>query len=132
MSHGYIKYSIQPTSGFVQNTVVENRAYIYFDFNEPIITNTTVNTADNFVGIATMSEGNLSFRIYPNPVSDGNWQLETGSEAIGSEMKIYDSQGRIIYMQLLTNVTSQIDASGFSKGVYVVKIANAASRIVKL
>lgn len=132
MSHGYIKYSIQPSAGFVQNTVVQNRADIYFDFNSPILTNTTINTADNFVGMAKVSEGNISFRVYPNPVSDGNWQIEVDREAIGSEMKIYDAQGRTVHMQLLTNVTSLIDASNLSKGVYVIRIGNAASRIVKL
>ncbi|MBI1266746.1 MAG: hypothetical protein GC193_04845 [Cryomorphaceae bacterium] len=39
-SHGFIVYDIQPYADLAHNTVIENTAYIYFDFNDPIITNT--------------------------------------------------------------------------------------------
>lgn len=42
-SHGYFSYAISTNEGLDENTVIENTAYIYFDFNKPIITNTTNN-----------------------------------------------------------------------------------------
>lgn len=39
-SHGYIHYRIKTLPGLVISDVVESTASIYFDFNEPIITNT--------------------------------------------------------------------------------------------
>lgn len=46
-SHGFIQYSVKPKNTLVLGDSIKNTAYIYFDFNEPVVTN-TVNT---FVGI---------------------------------------------------------------------------------
>ncbi len=43
-SHGFFKYSIKLKDSIVTNTVVTNKAAIYFDFNAPIITNLTTHT----------------------------------------------------------------------------------------
>lgn len=43
-SQGYITYTITPKEGLDENTIIENTASIYFDFNPPIVTNTTKNT----------------------------------------------------------------------------------------
>lgn len=42
-SQGYVMYSIHPFEDIDENTIIENTAGIYFDFNPPIITNTTQN-----------------------------------------------------------------------------------------
>jgi len=43
-SQGFVEYTIKPKSGAGFNLKIENTAEIYFDFNEPIITNTTFHT----------------------------------------------------------------------------------------
>ncbi len=43
-SQGFVEYSIQPKEDAEFNLKIENTAEIYFDFNEPIITNTTFHT----------------------------------------------------------------------------------------
>ncbi len=43
-SHGRIQFSIRPKAGLPEKTRVENLADIFFDYNEPVRTNTTVNT----------------------------------------------------------------------------------------
>ncbi len=45
-SHGFISFEIPLKDGVAPLTVVENRAGIYFDFNDPIITNTTFHTVE--------------------------------------------------------------------------------------
>ncbi|MFK7773353.1 MAG: FG-GAP-like repeat-containing protein [Saprospiraceae bacterium] len=42
-SHGFIKYIISPITGLPENTVIENDASIFFDFNPPIFTNQVSN-----------------------------------------------------------------------------------------
>ncbi len=62
-SQGYVTYTIQPNEGLEENTRIENTASIYFDFNPPIITNTTQNTMVSCLPIeemiveATINEG---------------------------------------------------------------------------
>ncbi len=38
-SYGFIKFGIAPFAGYPDGTIVRNEANIYFDFNEPILTN---------------------------------------------------------------------------------------------
>jgi hypothetical protein len=42
-SHGYIKFRIKPISNLPHGTVISNHCEIYFDFNPPILTNSTYN-----------------------------------------------------------------------------------------
>ncbi len=42
-SQGYVMYSIHPIGSIEENTIIQNTASIFFDFNPPIITNTTEN-----------------------------------------------------------------------------------------
>ncbi len=44
---GYVTYMIKPFSGLPHGTVIENKATIYFDYNDPIITPVWVNTIDD-------------------------------------------------------------------------------------
>ncbi len=44
-SHGFMKYRIKPLVGLSENTEIQNTADIFFDFNPPVETNTTLNTA---------------------------------------------------------------------------------------
>ncbi len=43
-SQGFIEYSISPKADVPFGSVIKNTAYIYFDFNAPIITNTVFHT----------------------------------------------------------------------------------------
>lgn len=43
-SQGYLEYSISPKSDVPFGSLIENTAYIYFDYNAPIITNTVFHT----------------------------------------------------------------------------------------
>ena len=43
-SHGYIVFSIDQKPGLPDGVEIKNKAEIYFDFNEPVITNTALNT----------------------------------------------------------------------------------------
>ena len=43
-SHGFFTFEIKPNENVSDFTAIENTAGIYFDFNQPVITNTTKNT----------------------------------------------------------------------------------------
>jgi hypothetical protein len=46
-SHGFVKFTIHPRSDVPLGTSIPNSAAIYFDFNEPVITNTSIHTNTN-------------------------------------------------------------------------------------
>ncbi len=45
-SNGFFRFTIDQKAGNTPGTVIENSAAIYFDFNEPVITNTVFNTLE--------------------------------------------------------------------------------------
>ncbi len=45
-SHGFVQFKIRQRPSLARNTPIENRAGIYFDFNPPILTNTTHQLVD--------------------------------------------------------------------------------------
>ncbi|MES2588317.1 MAG: leucine-rich repeat domain-containing protein [Bacteroidota bacterium] len=70
-SKGYVQYRIKPKANLPLCTRIENTANIYFDFNEPIRTNTTVNEFNTKISLGTVAD--------PNPcLNDGSIQI-TGS-----------------------------------------------------
>ena len=87
-SHGLVSYLIRPLPDLDPGTVIENTAYIYFDNNPPIITNTTWNTihacdytieltAENIVdcpGAATEISTDYNFDI--DWESEFSWTLD--------------------------------------------------------
>jgi len=49
LSHGFVKYSISPLSGLAPMTEIQNTAFIYFDSNPPVVTNTSWNTIECYI-----------------------------------------------------------------------------------
>lgn len=47
LSNGYIVFEIDQNPNLANGTLIENKAGIYFDFNQPVITNTVFNTVSN-------------------------------------------------------------------------------------
>jgi len=45
-SNGFVKFKVRPRADIPLGTPIHNTSAIYFDFNEPIITNTTLHTVD--------------------------------------------------------------------------------------
>jgi len=66
-------------------------------------------------GVAT--ENDFGIRVYPNPA---NQIITINSKENVKKVDIYDSNGRLVY-NTKNNVTA-INVSGFSKGIYMMKI----------
>ncbi|MES2589153.1 MAG: T9SS type A sorting domain-containing protein [Bacteroidota bacterium] len=66
-SKGFVQYRIKPKANLTLGTQIKNTANIYFDFNAPIVTNTTVN---EYVQTNSISENESKLmNIFPNPFS---------------------------------------------------------------
>jgi uncharacterized repeat protein (TIGR01451 family) len=67
-SHGFIKYHIMPRDTMPPGGEIHNEADIYFDYNDPVITNETVSTLAIVIGDNEMSLAS-TIKIYPNPTT---------------------------------------------------------------
>lgn len=120
-SHGFIQFKIKPTAGFALGDIIPNKAFIYFDYNPPIITN---EFQTEFVqSLKTKDFDSSNFVLYPNPTNSNiNVSLLNSSEAINS-IEIHNLLGKKIKEVINSSSNDvNIDVSDLSKGVYLVQI----------
>ena len=132
-SHGYVSYRIRTKDNLPLGTRVENTAAIYFDYNAPVITNTTLNTVSAPTGTAMELESG-SFQLYPNPAKDqvsiqlsGEWYGET-------KILLRDLSGRVLKrgsVEAIHGETAHLSLDGLSAGIYLLQCSNGAQSAVK-
>ncbi|MEM7102977.1 MAG: hypothetical protein AAF502_07610 [Bacteroidota bacterium] len=83
-SHGFVKYNINHIEDLPSENEIENTAGIYFDWNPPIITNTTLNTICYDQPMASITlEPDMSLTVSNIPEATFQWFLD--GEAIEGE-----------------------------------------------
>jgi uncharacterized repeat protein (TIGR01451 family) len=122
-SQGTFTYSIDELDNLALNSEIRNTAYIYFDFNPAIITNTTVNKNAN-VGLNSLDLEEVS--VFPNPTAkEITLQIpENGS------LVIYDLTGKIVLKKQVTT-TQKIDVSHLAKGLYNLQVSTTKGSVSK-
>lgn len=114
-SHGYIIYAITPVANVPDYTVVENTAYIYFDFNAAVITNTTFNTLVTQIPLSVKEISTDGSLIYPNPVTDESMLRVTSTGTY--DLHIYNSTGQEIIKKTISGDYMLI-RKDFAPGIY--------------
>lgn len=132
-SMGYFQYRLKPLSNLPLGTQIENTAYIYFDYNDPIVTNTTQNNFQMVVSTFNNNESRNQLSVFPNPANEMlNIMLQNSvienciiSNALGQS--VYNSANEIN-----ANHKIQLNIANLSPGVYFVKVrTNNASYMAK-
>jgi uncharacterized repeat protein (TIGR01451 family) len=123
-SMGFFQYRIKPLPNLPQGTQIENTAYIYFDYNAPIVTNTTENNFILPTAIQEASLGKKEYRLYPNP-GQGLFTFKDASHI--SSVEVFNAYGQQVLVQGNQKV---IDLTAQAKGLYFVRINN--NEILKL
>lgn len=123
-SKGFVQYRVKPKPNLPLGTLIKNTASIYFDYNTPIVTNTTTNefTQNNSVSNLTSQISHLY--VYPNP-GTGKFkiQIDNGQLSIDNyQLSIYNILGEKIYQSEIQNQKSEIDISQQPNGIYIVRV----------
>lgn len=129
-SQGFVEYKIEQREGLPLGTVIENRAAIYFDINDPIITNTTVHRLGiDFVEIISVAFdpelGGAKVRIAPNPAQDYAWLTLEGWPAGVRTLQLFNSQGQAVLTQTFTGDQLQLQRAALPPGLYFFRIRTA-------
>ena len=138
-SQGYIRYRAEHREGLPLGTTIENDAAIYFDFNEPIFTNTTLTTIDENFILVNMEEiyvPGLSLNAYPNPFTDFLNISFDGLSGNTVQIMIYNTEGRLIrqleqpFAPVVTLRPGAIPSGQYALQVWVDQKLTAAGTII--
>lgn len=119
-SHGSFAFRVKQKPGLIPGTPISLFADIYFDFNTPVTTNTTLNT---ITGVSAIHSNTNSITVYPVPASDQlNVKMEKNLNAGYAE--VCDIAGRILQTIALApgETEFKVDVSGLPSGLYMLNI----------
>ncbi len=138
-SMGAITFSVKQRWGLPINYSINNKAYIYFDLNQPIITNNVFhNVKDNTSGVNESSKGNILVELFPNPASQ-NITLKLNALKTGQSysMQLFTATGALVHeVGNIKTVENTVDVSTLASGLYYYRVLTtdgktAAGRFVK-
>lgn len=124
-SHGFVRYKIKPKSNLQVGDSIKNFAAIYFDFNEPVITNTVKTKILLFTGLADQISTSELF-VYPNPSSQEiNIQI-SNTQGKRISLDVYNLFGQKVKSLfdgkiLSSELKQQFDISTLNQGVYLLQ-----------
>jgi hypothetical protein len=133
LSSGLVNYSIRRLASNPQGTEFTNTADIYFDFNAPITTNTTLNTLNDIAlgneeGVTVPdNQDGITLQVYPVPAEDFiSIRVNNVSKEQVATLTVVDIMGNVIRTEqvVLTEGSTLITqhVSDFAPGNYMAKI----------
>lgn len=140
-SMGFVKFKINRIAGLPVGTQIENTAAIYFDYNEPVITNTPISVIDQFSSVVDVDGKEFTVETMPNPFERGitlKYTLEESSEVT---IRVMNSMGQCVYTHV-ANATQaqgayieQLNMEDLPSGMYLLNVetskAMTTTKIVK-
>ena len=132
-SHGFVTFTVEQNENLPSGTSIDNSAAIYFDFNAPVITNTSHHEIQRELLTtrvdAKVSKGDVL--VYPNP-NNGLFKVELPSSVpfcclsgVEGKITICNVMGQVVYISTTFNdQTIEIDLSKQPNGIYFLKVEN--------
>lgn len=130
-AHGYFKYSIRPHADIQPGERILNTAEIVFDFEAPIITNTTRHT------IFRTQDQVQAPTVYPNPFNSSTQIQFDVLRHSHVNIRIYDVTGRLV--QTLINSEQPAgthvvtwNADRYASGLYLVRMQTDVGTVTSI
>ena len=124
-SHGFISFKVSHHADLPLGTVISNSAAIYFDFNLPIITNTTFHQlGEDFLEIISSDKEEKDrysddLIVYPNPAFKQVFvQLPHSSHTL----QVFDWHGRLLQVREMGGEqTTVFERTDLPNGIYLLR-----------
>jgi uncharacterized repeat protein (TIGR01451 family) len=132
-SQGFVRYRIAQKADLKNGTTIKNRAGIYFDFNKPIMTNTTLHRIGRSFVIVSADDAatfpkDFKVKIQPNPFHNYTTFIVENADNEQFNLEVFDLQGSKIHQQSF-NGNELFFEKTLSQGLYIYHIkGNNGSR----
>ncbi len=125
-SQGFVSFKIAQKPGVPLQTDILNSAAIFFDFNEPIITNTTIHRiGKDFVTLSAWQpfRSGLELRVLPNPVAQSAVLELRGVEGLQDwQVELRDALGRPVLNDTANGAGWRFERGNLPAGLYLLQV----------
>ncbi|GJM35988.1 MAG: hypothetical protein DHS20C18_49890 [Saprospiraceae bacterium] len=134
-SHGHIEYHIDQLDDLPLETLIENKVAIYFDVNEPVITNTTFHRlGEDYVEVITTSTSVVNPLVkvlaFPNPMVHQTRFVLEGWTNQDFTFTLTDTHGQTIFQENFRHNIFDFSKGKLSPGIYFYQIINSHGEAV--
>lgn len=125
-SQGFINFRIKTLDDLPSPTTIQNTAYIYFDFNDAIVTNTAMNElVDEFVPVFNRSIISLKLSAFPNPATTEVWIKTESSVMENFNFQIFNTMGQSLKTgKIKGRILEKVNLNDFPNGIYWIHVQN--------
>lgn len=126
-SNGFVTFKVRQNPDLPIGTLIENNAGIYFDFNEPVITNYSQHTIyEPGLLVSSLEETNteeiLPIQIYPNPTKN-QITIDFGVKQKEAKIHLLGLDGRSIkVLNIQASSTTQLELGDLPQGLYLLEV----------
>ncbi len=133
-SHGFIKFDILQKPDNALGAVIENNAAIYFDFNEPVITNTVFHTlGEDFLEVLTSTQefedAGAQLVAFPNPITSESVIHVKGTTLDQGVFELIDLTGQTVLQKSFSGNQTTLSRRDLSSGLYLFRIRDQSGII---
>ena len=125
-SHGFVKFRVKADPNLTAGEQITNVANIYFDFNEPVITDPCVVLIE--VGSGVVEPLPNKIFLYPNPTSN---ELNIAFDLMIERFQLYSSDGRLVLGGPVNAHRHHLNLSGMDSGLYLLELYASKERFVE-
>ncbi|RYY40373.1 MAG: T9SS type A sorting domain-containing protein [Chitinophagaceae bacterium] len=125
-SHGFVRFAIRPKSSVIVSDSIRNRAGIYFDRNEVVLTNRT-NTYFGSSIVTALSSLNYSYyklAAFPNPARKSVHYRITGGRRGNVYLRLMNLSGVVVWKKVHTGggpAEGDLNIEDLPAGVYALQ-----------
>ncbi|MCC6724101.1 MAG: T9SS type A sorting domain-containing protein [Saprospiraceae bacterium] len=123
-SHGFVKFAVQQRANVPFGNYINNSAAIFFDFNEPVITNTVGLHIGDPTG-TTERHQRYTVLAYPNPFENATTLTINGLDGERLGLRLFDARGVQLRQQTFLAPSVQLSREELLSGMYFFRIEKA-------
>lgn len=118
-SHGHVLFRIDTRPGLSVGESIPNTANIYFDLNEPVITEPCILSVAIPDAIAVLEQG--AVRVFPVP-SKGMVSVQHEGAWTNARTTVVDPRGSVVLEGRIKGSTMDLDLRSLAPGLYVLRL----------